>query len=454
MAALTPTAKKIPMTRSRRDFLRTSGFALAGFGAAPALLRGIATVPANDRLRVGVIGCNGMGFSDLRSMMRRPEVDCIAICDVDRSVRERRHRDLEVNRPGTKRELYSDYRALLENDDIDAVIIGTPDHWHCLPMVEACSAGKDVYVEKPLANTIEECHVMTMAAARYGRIVQVGQWQRSGAHWREALEFVQSGQLGRIRLVKAWAYMDWMKEIPVRADEPVPEGVDYDRWLGPAPSRPYNRNRFHFNFRWYWDYAGGLMTDWGVHLIDMVLAGMKVEAPVSVLSNGGKFAYPNDAMETPDTQQAIYDYGDFTMMWEHAVGIGLGPFQRSHGVAFIGNLGTLVVDRAGWEVLAEIEYTNQTQKMSPVPKKAISPELSGLNQHTENFVDCVKSRAQPTCPSEIGGLAAINAHLGNIAFKTGRKLDWDAKSASFGDDPEANALLKATYRAPWKLPEV
>ncbi len=220
--------------------------------AAPALASIGRKASANEQIRVGVVGCNGMGFSNLRSILKISEVSCAALCDVDRNVLEKRAGEVE-EMTGSRPALYGDYRQLLDDKNIDAVIVGTPDHWHCLITVDACSAGKDVYVEKPLANSIEECHVMVAAARRYGRVVQVGQWQRSGAHWADALEFVNSGKLGRIRLVKAWAYQDWMKPIPVVPDEPAPEGVDYDMWLGPAPKRPFNKNRFHFNFRWFWD---------------------------------------------------------------------------------------------------------------------------------------------------------------------------------------------------------
>ena len=184
---------------------------------------------------------------------------------------------------------------MLENKDIDAIIVGTPDHWHCLNMVDACEAGKHIYQEKPIANSIEECNVMVKAAKKYNRIVQVGQWQRSGSQYDEAIKYVQSGKLGNIRLVKCWSYQGWMKPVPVVPDSAPPEGVDYKMWLGPAPQRPFNKNRFHFNFRWFWDYAGGLMTDWGVHEIDIALYAMNVKAPKSIIASGGKFAYPNDA---------------------------------------------------------------------------------------------------------------------------------------------------------------
>jgi predicted dehydrogenase len=205
-----------------------------------------------------------MGWGDMRSHLKIAGVNCVAIADVDRSVIEKRTEDARGIR-GTAPRGYDDYRRMLESKDIDAVIIGTPDHWHCLAMTDAVSAGKHVYVEKPIANTIQECRIMQAAAKRSGKLVQVGQWQRSGPHYASAIDYVRSGKLGRIRVVKVWAYQGWMKPVAAQPDGAAPAGVNYDMWLGPAPKRPFNPNRFHFNFRWFWDYAGGLMNDWGVH---------------------------------------------------------------------------------------------------------------------------------------------------------------------------------------------
>jgi predicted dehydrogenase len=399
----------------------------------PRVLRARAErVAPSDQVRVGVIGCNGMGFQNLRSILKIPEVECGALCDVDASVLNRRAARVQQD-TGVKPALYADFRRLLDDPDIDAVIIGTPDHWHCLIMVMACEAGKDVYVEKPLANSIGECGLMVAAAERYGTVVQAGQWQRSGSHWSDAAAYARSGEIGRIRLVKAWAYQGWMKAIPVKPDEPVPEGVDYDMWLGPAPVRPFNPNRFHFNFRWFWDYAGGLMTDWGVHMIDMVHYGMGDRGPTRVMANGGKFAYPDDASETPDTMQAAFEFDDYSMLWEHATGIDLGPYERNHGVAFIGN--------------------RRSYLTTPMPVQQRRDD-GGLDAHMVNFVECIKSRRQPTCNAAVAARAAVTAHLGNIAFKTGRRLTWDDAAQSFPGDAQANALLRPTYRAPWKLPSV
>jgi predicted dehydrogenase len=266
----------------RRHFLQSSSTFLAGAGIAGMVPSDFLTfkknIAAADKIRIGAIGINGMGWSDLTSALKDPRAQCIALCDADQNVLDRRVAELAKTNISVS--AAKDYRKLLDNKDIDAIIIGTPDHWHCSIMAEACEAGKDVYVEKPAGNSIAECQVMDAAQKKYNRVVQVGQWQRSNKHYNDAMAFVHSGKLGNVRLVKAWAYQGWMKPVTVKPDSTPPPGVDYDRWLGPAKNRPFNENRFPFNFRWFWDYAGGLMTAWGVHMIDYALLGRKRHAEI------------------------------------------------------------------------------------------------------------------------------------------------------------------------------
>jgi len=356
------------MKNQRREFIKD-----VALGAAALSIPSYGVAFSNsifnskETLSIGVIGCNGMGWSNTVSMLRIEGVQLVGICDVDKNVINRRLEEIKKkdDKAAKKIKTYSDYRELLKNKKIDAVIIGTPDHWHCKMMVDACAAGKQVYVEKPIANTIEECQIMLDAAKKYKSIVQVGQWQRSGPHYKEAIDIVQSGKLGNIRLVKVWAYQGWMKPVKIQPDQPAPEGVDYPFWLGPAPSRAFNPNRFHFNFRWFWDYAGGLMTDWGVHEIDIALYAMGATAPKSIMASGGKLAYPDDASETPDTLQTIFEYEDFNMLWEHATGIDSGPYGRTEGIAFIGNNATLVVNRGGYEVIIEKAAKDTMEVIEP-----------------------------------------------------------------------------------------
>lgn len=301
---------------------------------------------------------------------------------------------------------------------------------------------------------------MVDAGEKYGKMVQVGQWQRSGPHYREAMDIVRSGWLGKIRLVKCWAYQGWMKPVPVLPDTEAPQGVDYQMWLGPAPDRPFNHNRFHFSFRWFWDYAGGLMTDWGVHEIDIALYAMGVEVPNSVMASGGKFAYPDDASETPDTLQTVFSYDDFNLLWEHATGIDGGPYNRSEGIAFIGNNGTLVVNRGGYDVYEENEREGWSKtgqkKMPSIEFKSIPEGANYLDLHTVNFLDAIRDNDASLLHTNIrsGSIAAINANMGNIAYRVGEKLHYDKEKGQFKNNEKANEMLKAEYHNDWKKPVV
>jgi predicted dehydrogenase len=439
----------------RRSFNKLAGTIIVG---APLINSSkLSILGANERINFGVIGANGMGWSNANSLLKNKEAICLGIADVDSRVLSRRmnnYSEIRDNKPT----LASDYRRLLDNKDIDAIVIGTPDHWHCKMMVDAVEAGKHVYVEKPAANSIEECQIMTKAAQRSGKMVQVGQWQRSGLHYKKAIDIVQSGSLGQIRLVKTWAYQGWMKPIKPVADSEPPVGVDYKNWLGPAPLRSFNPNRFHFNFRWFWDYAGGLMTDWGVHEIDIALLAMRAGRPISVTASGGKFAYPDDASETPDTLQAIFQYPKFNMLWEHATGIDLGPYGKREGIAFIGNNGTLVLNRQGFEVIREYESNGYSSEGEPLMNKIESMNSTeGVNYvdlHTVNFLKAIKENNYHLleAPIESGANSAINAQMGNISYKIGRKVRWDDTTKLFINDNEANQMIKSIYHNGIKKP--
>ncbi len=425
----------------RKEFIRNTSLLAASALFAQTKVFGFQA----DTVRVGLIGTNGMGWSNLNAILKVPGVQCTALCDVDENVLGNRAEELKKRNINVK--TYIDYKDLLKANDVDVVIVATPDHWHCMQMVDAVAAGKDVYVEKPIGNSIRECEIMVAAAKKYKRVVQVGQWQRSQQHFRDAMDFVHSGKLGKIRLVKAWAYQGWMKSIPVQADAPVPTGVHYDKWLGPAPKRAFNPNRFHFNFRWYWDYAGGLMTDWGVHMLDYALIGMKVSDPVSVMAAGGKFAYPDDAAETPDSLTTVYEFDGFNVQWEQATGIDLGPYQKTHGVAFIGNNGTLVVNREGWEVIPE------KGRMDAVSFQR--SQDNGLDKHMVNFVEAVRKKSVEGlyAPIEAGAHIAIFSQMGNIAYRSKKKLFWDKQKRSF-NDKDADGYLAKVYHNGYNLPKV
>jgi predicted dehydrogenase len=441
-----PTPKS--MSGSRRNFIKQSASVIAGTMLAPAAsFAGTSRIAPSDTVRIALIGCRGMGLYNLKDHLKIAGVECAAMCDVDNNVLQEKAKEIS-GLTGKTPELYHDYRKVIDDKNVDAVIVGTPDHWHCLPTVHACQAGKDVYVEKPLANSIAECEVMLQAARKYNRIVQVGQQQRSGQHWQDAMAVVKSGKLGTLRKIKTWGFFEYGKTSPRVPDSAVPDGVDFDMWLGPAPKRPFNSGRFHGNWRFSWDYGGGLLTDWGVHLLDIALWAVDGAMPKSISSAGGIFAYKDNAIETADTQTVVYEYDNLLIEWEHAGGLGLGYYGRHYGVAFIGNNGSLVINREGWEVIAEQD--SGKPRMEPVPLQAADKQDHA--KHVQNFVDSIKSRKVPICDVATGRNAAVVAHMGNISYRTGDKLFWDSKEGKFINNPDANRFLQPSYRTPWMFP--
>ncbi len=436
--------RTIPQSVSRRGFLQQSTLAAAAcWGGLQVAHSARAAVAPSDRVRVGLIGAGGMGRGDLDTFFKNPEVECPIVCDVDdRMIAE--GVKLVEQRRGKRPDTTKDFQAVLDRQDVDVVLVATPDHWHALPTVMACQAGKDVYVEKPLATSIREGRAMITAAEKHHRVVQMGTQWRSGKHFGEAVDYVKSGKLGRISLVRGWAYHDWLPACPKKADGPVPEGVDYERWLGPAPKRPFNPNRFHFNFRWYWDYAGGLMTDWGVHLINIMLWAMGPQPPKSVMSSGGVLNR-DEAWETPDAQMAVYEFPDYMLVWEHKNGVGIGLNSRPWGISFTGSDGTLYLTDAGFEVLTERRKAGEEPKTFPGSGDA-------RPAHVRNFLDCVKSRQQPVENLSVGHHVSTVAHLGNVAYRAGRKIYWDHEKERVIGDREADKMIGVEYRKPWKLP--
>lgn len=439
---------------SRRKFLANSsmlalgGFALQSFNTKN--FSGIVTSAA-DQINIGVVGIKGMGWANTMSILKIAGVNLVALCDVDQSVLDDRMKELKGKNIDTgKIKTYKDYRGLLDNKDVDAVIIGTPDHWHALIMIDAVRAGKDVYVEKPVGNSIEECRAMVAAQEKYNKVVQAGQWQRSQQHFRDAIALVHSGQLGNIRTVKVNCYQGWMKPAPVVADSAPPPGVDYKMWLGPAKTRPFNSSRFHFNFRWFWDYAGGLMTDWGVHLMDYAIFGMNAPVPKTVSALGGRFAYPDLYQETPDTLTALYEFDGFNIVWDHAMGIDNGNYGKDHSIAFIGNNGTLELDRGGWQVIEE----KRSEKKVSVPRK--TPTDNGLDKHMENFVKVIRSRkmADLNCSIQTGAHIATVCQMGNIAFRSQEKVTWNKATGKFTNEKLNKEYMMAAYHNGYKLPKV
>lgn len=436
------------MNTNRREFIKHSAIAAAAVGVAPVVLNACAS-PA-DKVNVALIGCRSMGFSNLKSFLKKENnVECVALCDVDSKVLEGKAAEFE-KMTGKRPLLEKDFRKILDNKDVHAVIIGTPDHWHAIIMMLAMEAGKHVYVEKPMGHSIEECNAMVAMQAKHPDLYcQVGMWQRSSKHWFEASEIVKSGMLGEIGLVKAWIYKGYDNPYPVMPDEDkAPDYVDYDMWLGPAPKRPFNLNRFHYNHRWWYDYAGGAMTDWGVHLLDFAMFAMDAGMPESITPGGGIFYHEEGAIETPDIQQAIYKYPKHVMIWECGLNPGIGPYQKAHGVAFVGQKGTLVLTRSGYEILAD-KNGNQPYFEGKV-QRAYG---DGLDQHVQNMLSCIRKGGNLNTPVEVGAKVAIVSEMGNMAYRAGKRLNWNESTKSFKEDI-GNQLSKVSYRDQWQLPKV
>lgn len=440
----------IIMSTSRRQFIATTTKLVAATNFLPLLSNASnKKTAANDKLVVALIGCRSMGFGDLQNALKQPGVECGALCDVDNKVLTQRTADV-LKIQGKAPVQYSDFRKLMENKDINAVIIGTPDHWHCLPFIAACEAGKDIYVEKPLGNSIAECDLMVKAARKYNRVVQVGQQQRSGVHWKNAMEYMNAGKIGDLRKVNVWGNFNYGIGQMKAPDEAPPADVDFNMWLGPAPQRSFNKTRFHGSWRMFWDYGGGLVTDWGVHLLDMALWVKGItQLPLAVTASGGNFSYPDHAHETFDTMSVSYQMKDYVVNWDHVAGTETGPYGKSYGLAYKGNDATLVINREEWEVLPEMQ--NGTPKVAGMPKQS-----GGDNHeaHMKNFIECIKSRKDPNCTIENGRLVAMYAHMANIALRTNSRLEWNEAGKNFGNNAAANALITPVYRKPWVLPKV
>jgi predicted dehydrogenase len=440
--------------QSRRNFIKNASAATAGVGALTILPSSVVFGrPApSDQINVALIGCRGRGFGSLKDHLKYPGTNCVALCDVDAGILNDRAAEIQKNHGSTPK-LYGDYRKMLEQKDIDVVIIGTPDHWHCLNLVDSVAAGKDVYVEKPMANTIEECNIMSDAASYYNRVVQVGQQQRSNPSFIESMKLVHSGLIGSIRKVNLWANFNYGLGATPAMDESVPDGIDYDMWLGPAPSRPFNRNHYHGSWRHFWAYGGGMFSDWGVHLIDMGLwVKDQVKAPTEILTYAGNSSGIEKKRDTFDTMTAIFPTKDYVINYEMIAGVQDGPYDNMYGVAIIGDKGTIKVNRAGYKVIPEYDGDKKEFMIE-------ATEFKGGGEahvaHAEDFLDCVKSRKTPSCPPEVGRVGAIHVHAANISARIGEPyLVWDDKNNRFSNSEKANSYIIPEYRAPWKLPKI
>jgi predicted dehydrogenase len=441
----------------RRQFQQSAVAA----GVAAAMAQPGRVLGAAERIRLGVIGLGNRGDQLLDAFLPHADAEIMALCDVYEP-----YLAAAQKKVGGKATLYSDFRKLLDNKDIDAVIIATPDHWHALQFLAACRAGKDVYVEKPLSLTISEGRKMADVARETGRVTQVGLHRRSSKNLHDAMKLLHDGAIGRITVVRSFHLRN---EAPMGIgnppDGPPPAGLDWDMWLGPAPKVAFNPNRCLYKFRWFNDYSGGQLTNFGTHYLDVIQWALKKDAPRGVLAVGGKYVV-DDNREIPDTMEAVWDYDGVLVTFSQFNANAVGSSPRPCEIEFRGTLGTMLLDNGNWEIVPEKTRTAEMPALSPLHRKedadrnkmarnVIAPRSAkgkaDTTDHARNFLDSVKSRQPTHCPVEVGHRSTSTTLLGKIALARGRYLQWDAKNERIVNDEEANRLLAYNYREPWRL---
>ncbi len=425
----------------RRDFLKTASVAAIGAPyVVPSTVFGAQT-PSN-RFTLGQIGIGNMGTTNMKEFLKRNDVQVVAVCDVDRSRLEGGKKIVEdtyaekISSGKYKGcDMYLDFREIIGREDIDLISIAVPDHWHAIPAITAANAGKDIYAEKPLALTIEQGRVMSDAVRRNGIIWQTGSWQRSKPSFRNACELVRNGRVGKLHTV--YIGLPTGSSIELEPELPVPEGFDYDFWLGPAPRAPYSKNRCHWNFRWILDYSGGQLTDWAAHHCDIAHWGMGTEytGPVEIEGRG---EYPRDGL-----WNAAISY-HFTCKYANGVTVDVANNKvNPMGCKFVGDKGWVFISRGDFQTEPKSLIT------SIIGRDEI--RLYKSDNHWGNFINCVRSRKQTITPIEVAHRSITVAHLGNIAMQLERKLKWDPARERFINDPEADRMLSRAMRSPWHL---
>ncbi|MFO0947794.1 MAG: Gfo/Idh/MocA family oxidoreductase [Planctomycetota bacterium] len=421
----------------RRTFLR-QGTVAAGLAAQWATRSNAAD--ANETISVGIMGVKGRGRDLTQSLVKLKDVNIAYVCDVDESVIEPTLKVLsDAGRPTPT--VVTDFRKILDDKSVDALVVATPDHWHAPATIHACLAGKHVYVEKPASHNIVEGRRMVEAARKYDRKVQVGTQRRSAEGVASLVEFLQSGALGKIHFCRTW--ITSMRENIGRAkDEPTPPGVNYDLWLGAAPNRPFNRNHFHYRWHWFWEYGTGELGNNGIHGLDLARWGLGVDQPLSVVSSGGKFYFDDDQI-TPDTQLVVYEYPGLNLVWEHRTWSPYGINDSSFGVIFHGEKGILFTDGNIWKV----------EGVAGVQPQKIERAGDLTQKHFANWIQSIKEDKQPSADVAIGHASTTLCHIGNISQKLGRRIHWDGATEAFTEE-DANSLRAREYRSPWELPKV
>ena len=445
---------------SRRSFVRKT----AAFGALSALSAG-RVVGASERIGIGIIGFGLVGRIHQRDFMAQDDASIVAIAETYEPRLE-----AAAQTAGGNVAKHRDFRRVLDNKDVDAVVVSTPDHWHALITMMACAAGKDVYVEKPLTRFVREGRWMVQLAQKHKRVIQVGTQNRSGPNFQKAREFIRAGKLGEIVSVQSNYFRNLMPGFGSPSDGPPPPQLDWEMWQGPSPARPYNPNRAIYHFRWFWDYSGGQMTNLGQHSLDLVHWFTGVDAPSAVYSTGGR-RFLKDNCQTPDIQDTILEYPGFNCVCQYREA-SAGHDRTGMGAAvFYGTYGTMVVGRSGYEVFPDpkMNPTNTVAAIlgghpiggpQPVAEEkgrywtTAEKDQSGsgdadFRAHVRNFLDCVRSRRDPVVDIETGHRVATACHLGNISLRTGRKITWDSHTEEIVGDPQASQMLECPYRKPW-----
>ncbi|MBI1788579.1 MAG: Gfo/Idh/MocA family oxidoreductase [Acidobacteria bacterium] len=417
---------------------------------------------ANDRVRMGYIGLGNRGDQVHDAFLEHGDNQTTAVCDLRDD-----YMDFAIRKSRATPKKYGDYRGLLDDKEVDAVVIATPDHWHALQFIDACNAGKDVYVEKPLSLTVFEGRRMVETARRTQRVTQVGIHRRSAPFLKEAAEFVRAGGLGQVTVARSFHILNqWPKGIGNPAGSAPPSEAEWEQWLGPAPKVPYNRNRMFYNFRWFYHYSGGQLTNFGVHYMDMIRWCLGKEWPRAVTAMGGKYAV-EDNREIPDTLEALWEFEGGTLVSFSQYNCNAAPADAQRAeIELRGTKGTMYIHGARWEVVPEKITDLSTFPRTPLDraseraygpsrKAAMEPRSAKGSQdtalHARNFLGCVKSRARCTCDIEIGHRSTAATLIANIAHKTRSYLEWDGQAERFTNSEAANRLLHYKYRAPYKL---
>ena len=448
-----------PKPLDRRAFIKRTGVAAAAaVGAAQTAQADIVKhilprtiMGANEKIYTGHIGLGGMGKNDLRIGLLRDDVVPIHMCDVYETHREQGADIVEGRhaRPATT----AYFEEIIENKDVDAVIIATPDHWHAIPSIMSCEAGKAVYCEKPMATTVAEGLAMVDAVKRTKAVFQLGTMQRSGEHFQQAVKLIQDGHIGKVGRVETWAH-DFKKvdEYAGVEDGPAPEGLDWDRYIGWTPKVPFNKNRFLNSFRWFLDYSSGKITDWGAHLIDIAVWGMGQDKPARrVSATGGKLVM-QDTTTTPDTLDVIWEFDDYQLSFSNRMWNPM-PLGRGiqYGIMWHGTLGTLLIDRTGFRVYS-FKHNGGCEEIQVKDQKEMALNVG----HWANFAHCIRTGEKPICDVETGFNSTKICQIGLAAYIGGAQLDWDDDNNTF-TGPDSDAAKKANdfayreYQNGWSL---